>query len=75
MPKRTIPAAGGAMPAATSINGGEFPHLSTLIADPFVRRAFERAEREDGTAPAVVAADPHKPMQGGAEARREAADA
>ena len=72
MPKRTIPAAGAAMPAATSINGAEFPHLSTLIADPFVRRAFERAEREDGTAPAVATAEPHKPMQGGAEACREA---
>ena len=49
--------------------------LSTLIRDPFVRRAFERAEREDGTAPATVAADPHRPMRGGAVARREAADA
>jgi hypothetical protein len=47
--------------------------LSTLIADPFVRRAFERAEREDGTAPAVTAREPHKPLQGGAEARRGAA--
>jgi ABC-type uncharacterized transport system substrate-binding protein len=28
--------------------------LSTLIRDPFVRRAFERAEREDGTAPDLV---------------------
>lgn len=44
--------------------------LSTLIRDPFVRRAFERAEREDGTAPAVAAVEPRKPLQGGAEARR-----
>jgi hypothetical protein len=46
--------------------------LSTLIADPFVHRAFERAEREDGTAPAVAAREPRKPRQGGAEAKREA---
>jgi hypothetical protein len=60
------------MPATTSIDGGQIAHLSALIADPFVRRAFERAEREDGTAPAVATAEPHKPMQGGAEACREA---
>jgi hypothetical protein len=47
------------------------PHLSTLIRNPFVRRAFERAEREDGTAPAIATAEPRKPLQGGAEARME----
>jgi hypothetical protein len=37
-----------------------------------VRYAFERAEREDGTAPALL---PAEPLQGGAEARKELADA
>jgi hypothetical protein len=32
----------------------------------------DRAEREDGTAPAIAAVEPRKPLQGGAEARREA---
>jgi hypothetical protein len=49
--------------------------LSSLFSDPFVRRAFERAEREDGTAPAMTPAEPRKPLQGGAEARKEPADA
>jgi hypothetical protein len=61
MPNPTVPAAGGAMPG----------RLSTFIADPFVRRAFEHAEREDGTAQALVTVEPgkpRKPLQGGAEA-------
>jgi hypothetical protein len=49
--------------------------LSTHFTDPFVRRAFERAEREDGTAPALMPAEPRKPLQGGAEATKELADA
>jgi hypothetical protein len=59
-------------PRATLETRETFPSfpLSTLIRDPFVRRAFERAEREDGTAAAIIAR-PHKPLQGGAEARRE----
>ena len=56
MPTPPISAAGGAMPAA---------HLS----DPFVRRAFERAEREDGTAPALAIPAP-KPLAGGSVTRR-----
>jgi hypothetical protein len=32
-----------------------------LIADPFVRYAFERAEREDGTAPTTTAVEPAAP--------------
>jgi hypothetical protein len=32
----------------------------------------DRAEREDGTAPAIAAVEPRKPLQGGAEAGREA---
>jgi hypothetical protein len=46
--------------------------LSVLIRDPFVRRAFERAEREEGTAPAIAAQQLRKPLQGGAKARRKA---
>jgi hypothetical protein len=46
--------------------------ISSLIRDPLVRRAFERAERGDGTASAV---EPRKPLHGGAEARKELADA
>jgi len=57
--------------------------LSALIRDPLVRRAFERAEREDGTAPAIAAVEPRKPLRGGAiegvviptPAREELADA
>jgi hypothetical protein len=63
------------MPAADVRSGNGTAQLSTLIRDPFVRRAFERAAREHGTAPAIVAQEPRKPMQGGAEARREVADA
>jgi hypothetical protein len=87
MPRTQIPAAGEALPALgrkpkkwlsrqDRANCGQIPqYLSTLIADPFVRRAFERAEREDGTAPALMPAEPRKPLQGGAEARRELVDA
>jgi hypothetical protein len=64
MPKPSFPADGGALPTTL--------HLSTLIRDPFVRRAFER---EDGTAPAIAAVEPRRPLQGGAEASRELADA
>jgi hypothetical protein len=46
-----------------------------LVRDPFVRRAFERAEREDGTAPALMPAEPRKPLTGGAVATKELADA
>jgi hypothetical protein len=53
------------MSQATRVHSTPSP-LSSLIRDPFVRRAFERAEREDGTAPAVVAVEPRKPLQGGA---------
>jgi hypothetical protein len=51
-------------------SGLERRGLIPLIADPFVRR-LDRAEREDGTAPAVATAEPRKPPQGGAEIRRE----
>ena len=43
-------------PLATIWDGGRVLHLSTLIHDPFVARAFRRAEREDGTAPAIATA-------------------
>jgi hypothetical protein len=65
MANPTVPAVGGAMPG----------RLSTAIRDPFVRRAFERAEREDGTVPARVAQQPRKTVLGGAEARKELAHA
>ena len=32
--------------------------IPSLIADPFERRPFERAEREGGTPPALLPADP-----------------
>jgi hypothetical protein len=45
------------MPAASKAPTGALLHLSSIIRDPFVRRACERAECEDGTAPAVVVID------------------
>ena len=48
MPKPPFPAAGGAMPVTqTNVRVADIYRLSPLIADPFVSRAFERAERED----------------------------
>jgi hypothetical protein len=44
--------------------------ISSLVADASVRRAFERAEREDGTGP-----NRERRCRGGAEARKELADA
>src|SRR4051812_4323703 len=80
MPRTPIPAAGGALPGAPhvrlsrgeicQISRYETRSLSSLIRDPFVRRAFERAEREDGTTCAMVAHVPRKPLQGGAEAQQ-----
>jgi hypothetical protein len=43
------------------------PPLSILIVDRFVRRAFELAEREDGTAPAVTVRELRKPLLGDSE--------
>jgi hypothetical protein len=40
------------------------PRLSTLICDPFVRAAFERAERRRGSA-AVVSARRPRTLNGG----------
>jgi hypothetical protein len=84
MARTQIPATGGALPAVRCAATNNLPFadadqvanfatcsalpLSALITDPFVRRAFERAEREDGTAPALMPAGPRKPLQGGAEA-------
>ncbi len=42
--------------------------LSLLIADPFVRRAFERAERDNPPAP--VEADRPEPVLNGSDAVR-----
>jgi hypothetical protein len=67
MPKPLFPAAGGAMPAAAQRRQVVVIRLSTLFTDPFVAEAFRRAE-EDGTAPAVAAVEPRKPLQGGTEA-------
>lgn len=41
-----------------------FTGLSMHISDPFVRRVVERAEREDGTPPAVATVEPRKHLQG-----------
>lgn len=38
--------------------------VSTLISDPFVRRAFERAERDAGAAP-MFATTPSAPVLSG----------
>lgn len=47
--------------------------LSSLIRDPAVRAAFERAERDNGQAFAI--STPHSPvLAGGAAQKREAAD-
>jgi hypothetical protein len=40
--------------------------IPSLIADPFMRGAFERAEREGGTLPALLPAEKRKPQQGDA---------
>lgn len=71
LPHSPAPTLNSKLRASTSVPIWAAP-LSTLIRDPLVRRAFERAEREDGTAPAIVAREPRKPLRGGAEARREA---
>lgn len=44
------------------------PRLSSLIRDPFVRAAFERAERDAGATP-VEPPRQNKPLQGGAAAK------
>ena len=44
------------------------PRLSSLIRDPFVRAAFERAERDTGATP-VESPRQNKPLQGGAAAK------
>lgn len=44
--------------------------LSSLIRDPFVRAAFEAAER-DGSAPSLAVADRPRPLNGGAAVRPE----
>ncbi|SEL38908.1 hypothetical protein SAMN04515666_103600 [Bosea lupini] len=46
-------------------NGTGFSPLSSLFRDPALRRAFERAERDDGAAFAVPAPKP-APISGGA---------
>jgi hypothetical protein len=46
------------------------PPLSSLIRDPFVRRAFERAERDFGQA-CGVPVDRPRGLTGGAQARPE----
>ncbi|MGP9819179.1 hypothetical protein ACTZWW_04110 [Salinarimonas sp. NSM] len=46
----------------------EGPRLSTLFRDPFVRRAFERAEKDGGASFAVPA--PRRPVLSGGEADR-----
>jgi hypothetical protein len=54
MPNAPVPAAAIGLP------------ISSLIRDPFVAKAFRRAEREDDTAPALMPAEPRKPLRGGA---------
>jgi len=44
------------------------PRLSAFIRDPFVRAAFERAERDPGATP-VEPPRQNKPLQGGAAAK------
>lgn len=46
----------------------EGPRLSTLFRDPFVRAAFERAEKDGGASFAVSA--PRRPVLSGGEAVR-----
>jgi hypothetical protein len=61
MPNPSIPAAGEALPA----------RLSSMFSDPFLRRAFRRAERDGGAAFPVPAA-PNKPkLTDGAVAPRQ----
>lgn len=50
-------------------------NLSSIVRDPFVRAAFERAER-DGLAPtAAVETDQPRNLDGGAMASRELVEA
>jgi len=49
--------------------------LSTLFRDPFVARAFRRAERDSGQAFAVPADKPTPKLAGGAMANPEPAEA
>jgi hypothetical protein len=48
--------------------------LSTLFRDPYVRAAFEAAER-DGLAPALVETDRPRTLDGGAIVRPELVEA
>jgi hypothetical protein len=48
--------------------------ISSLIRDPFVRAAFERAERDNGEAFAIQPA-PEPELTGGAAAEMEMVDA
>lgn len=57
MPNTIVPAAVTGLPAARP--------LSSLIRDPFVRAAFERAERDQGFA-CAIAARPDPELDGGA---------
>jgi len=58
MPNNRVRATGEALPGA---------RLSELIRDPFVRAAFERAEREGGC---LVEPTPRLPVLVGGEARK-----
>lgn len=48
------------------------PRLSSMIRDPYVRAAFERAERDGGHDLALSATDPHRRDGGAAEELRTA---
>jgi hypothetical protein len=54
--------------AACEHRPASLPALSTLIRDPFVRRAFERGERDDGAS--FVTPAPRAPVLAGGAAER-----
>jgi hypothetical protein len=54
-------------PITAAIAKSEAARLSALISDPFVRASFERAEREDGCAPAISRKSPPTLNTGAAE--------
>jgi hypothetical protein len=65
VPNVRVSGAGAAIAAA---------RLSDLFADPFLRRAFRRAERDGGQACAIPAPCPKPDLAGGAVALPEPAE-